>query len=94
LPIWLIDFWREHGRGPFNSEKERQAWRKHYRNRPSDPSMLWVFAAQQGDTIARRTPEEVAFNTWFYRDETKVQSQEYVSRFIRANKDQLVVISG
>lgn len=93
LPIWLIDFWRERGRGPFDREKARQAWRKHYRNCPPDPSMLWAFAAQQGATITRKTPEEVAFNAWFYRDETKQQSREYVSRFIRANKNQLAVIS-
>jgi hypothetical protein len=94
LPIWLIDFWREHGRGPFNSEKARQAWRRHYRNHPPDQDMLWVLAAQQGATITRQTPEERDFNKWFYRDETRAQSREYVPRFLRANKDQLAVIVG
>lgn len=92
LPIWLFDFWRAHGRGPFNSEKARQGWRKRYRNHPPESNMLWVFAAQNDATITRKTPEERAFNEWFYRDETKAQSREYVPRFLRANKDQLAVI--
>lgn len=93
LPIWLIDYWSEHGWGHFNSAKALAGWRKKYRNQPPDASMLWVFAAQAGAKINPRMPEEVAFSAWFCRDETKTQSAEYVERFIRNHKRELVAIS-
>lgn len=92
LPIWLIDYWREHGRGPFSSEKAREGWRKRYRNHPPDASMLWVFAAQGGASIVDHTPDEEEFNKWFWSDETKAQSAHYVPRYIRAQRNELALI--